>query len=273
VQEREPTLFEIWVCADGYWCDHTKNVCPGELDARYDELLEALLAGDEGAGWRFKWEHPSFRGRSLRDVRAASLSLDDARLVIARHHAFAQWSDLAAFVQDLAGDPQVIEFETAVDALVDGDLAALQSMLRRNPRLVRARSTRMHHATLLHYVAANGVESARQRTPANAVAIATAIVEAGAAADALADMYDGRWTTLGLLVSSAPPAEAGVQAELAQVLLDHGEITLGIGGAARAKPMLAEAEAKFAELRAVPWLERAAQARAREAEPAPSATR
>ena len=43
VQEHEPTLFEIWVCADGYWCDHTKNVCPGKLDQRYDELLDALL--------------------------------------------------------------------------------------------------------------------------------------------------------------------------------------------------------------------------------------
>jgi Xaa-Pro dipeptidase len=43
VQEHEPTLFEIWVCADGYWCDHTKNVCPGELDARYQELLSKLL--------------------------------------------------------------------------------------------------------------------------------------------------------------------------------------------------------------------------------------
>ena len=44
VQENEPTLFEIWVCADGYWCDHTKNVCPGELEPRYDELLDQLLA-------------------------------------------------------------------------------------------------------------------------------------------------------------------------------------------------------------------------------------
>jgi len=43
VQEREPTLFEIWVCADGYWCDHTKNVCPGDLEPRYDELLDSLL--------------------------------------------------------------------------------------------------------------------------------------------------------------------------------------------------------------------------------------
>jgi Xaa-Pro dipeptidase len=43
VHENEPTLFEIWVCADGYWCDHTKNVCPGALRPEYDELLESLL--------------------------------------------------------------------------------------------------------------------------------------------------------------------------------------------------------------------------------------
>jgi Xaa-Pro dipeptidase len=44
VQEHEPTLFEIWVCVDGYWCDHTKNVCPGELTPEYVRLLESLLA-------------------------------------------------------------------------------------------------------------------------------------------------------------------------------------------------------------------------------------
>ena len=44
VQESEPTLFEIWVCVDGYWCDHTKNVCPGRLSARYERLLDQLLA-------------------------------------------------------------------------------------------------------------------------------------------------------------------------------------------------------------------------------------
>jgi Xaa-Pro aminopeptidase len=42
VCEHEPTLFEIWVCVDGYWCDHTKNLVPGELDARYAELEEQL---------------------------------------------------------------------------------------------------------------------------------------------------------------------------------------------------------------------------------------
>jgi Xaa-Pro aminopeptidase len=49
VQEHEPTLFEIWVCADGYWCDHTKNLCPGELSPRYDELQQALLRVYEAA--------------------------------------------------------------------------------------------------------------------------------------------------------------------------------------------------------------------------------
>jgi Xaa-Pro aminopeptidase len=43
VLEDEPTLFEIWVCADGYWADHTKNLCPGMLKPEYDRLLELLL--------------------------------------------------------------------------------------------------------------------------------------------------------------------------------------------------------------------------------------
>ena len=43
VREHEPTLFEIWVCVDGYWADHTKNVCPGDLEPRYEELLDQLL--------------------------------------------------------------------------------------------------------------------------------------------------------------------------------------------------------------------------------------
>jgi Xaa-Pro aminopeptidase len=49
VQERQPTLFEIWVCADGYWSDLTKNMCPGELEPRYAELLEQLLGVYEEA--------------------------------------------------------------------------------------------------------------------------------------------------------------------------------------------------------------------------------
>jgi Xaa-Pro aminopeptidase len=43
VEEGQPTLFEIWVVADGYWCDHTKNLVLGDLEPRYVELEAKLL--------------------------------------------------------------------------------------------------------------------------------------------------------------------------------------------------------------------------------------
>ena len=44
IVEGEPVLFEIWVCADGYWADHTKNLVLGELTSEYAELEEQLMA-------------------------------------------------------------------------------------------------------------------------------------------------------------------------------------------------------------------------------------
>lgn len=54
------------------------------------------------------------------------------------------------------------KFESAVDAIVNGD--ALKKLISEQPELVRARSTREHRSTLLHYVSANGVEDFRQKT-------------------------------------------------------------------------------------------------------------
>src|SRR5258706_16467940 len=83
------------------------------------------------------------------------------------------------------------DFEAAVEAIIHGDLDALKALLGAHPELVRSRSMLPHRATLLHYIAANGVEGDRQKTPANAVEIALALLKAGAEVDALADMYDG----------------------------------------------------------------------------------
>ncbi|HEU5214646.1 MAG TPA: Xaa-Pro peptidase family protein, partial [Gaiellaceae bacterium] len=49
VVEGEPVLFEIWVCADGYWADHTKNLVVGELRDDYVELQAALMGVYERA--------------------------------------------------------------------------------------------------------------------------------------------------------------------------------------------------------------------------------
>src|SRR5207237_7622081 len=112
-----------------------------------------------------------------------TLDVTDAQVVVAQEYGFESWADLAEFTDAVSRDGPVERFEAAVEAVVSGDVAPLRSMLRENPDLVRARSTRRHHATLLHYVAANGVEGGRQKTPENAVEVAKMLLDAGAEVD------------------------------------------------------------------------------------------
>jgi ankyrin repeat protein len=203
----------------------------GEYQQQADSLLDAVKSGDEAAAWRFKWMHLRFRGKSVTDVRAATLDGADAQAVVALEHGFESWAALGEFTDSVSRDGPVARFEAAVEAVVSGDVAVLRSMLHENPELARARSTRRHHATLLHYVGANGVESGRQKTPANAVEVARLLLDAGADVDALADMYDNKCTTMSMLVSSSHPAEAGLQVALAETLLDYGAALDGPGSA------------------------------------------
>jgi ankyrin repeat protein len=218
-------------------------------------LLDAWRAGDPDALHLFHTKHPKFLHTEVRwlpkrltddELRSTPIDLEDARLALARSYDFARWETLAAHAEQAAQPGSAVaRFEAAVDATVDGDLDALTAMLRVNPDLVRARSSRIthfdppvHRATLLHYVAANGVEGHRQRTPPNAVAVARALLEAGADADALAEMYGGRHTTMSMLVSSAHPARAGLQAVLVDLLVDFGASVDGAGTGAWASPLM-----------------------------------
>ena len=212
-----------------------------EYERQAQSLHDALQSGDHEAGWRYKWVHPRFRGKVLADVLAAipTLGLDDARLVIAQDYHLSTWHDLETFARKAATDPEVQRFETAVEAVVGGDIDLLQRMLREHPDLVRARSARRHRATLLHYIGANGVENVRQKTPDNALAIAKLLLDSGAEADALAGMYDQLCTTMSMLVTSTHPAELGLQAPLAELLLDHGAELEGPGSEWRSSLMAA----------------------------------
>jgi hypothetical protein len=160
-----------------------------------------------------------------------SFSLADAQRLIATVHGFDSWARFSEHVRRMtAVDPEHADFEAAADAVVTGEIERLRTLLERNPGLVHQHSHRKHHATLLHYVAANGVEDFRQKTPPNAMDIAELLLDAGAVVDALADTYsrDQYQTTMNLLVSSTHPAEAGLQSALVELLLDRGAAIDGL---------------------------------------------
>jgi len=161
-------------------------------------------------------------------------TLTRAQFALAREFGFASWPQFARHVEALArAHSPIYEFEAAADAIVSGDLAMLEKLLREDPSLANAHSTREHGATLLHYVSANGVESYRQKTPQNIVQIATLLLQAGADVNAESVAYGGRSTTLGLTATSYHPEAAGVQLALLDLLLEYGAtIDAADGGSA-----------------------------------------
>lgn len=180
---------------------------------------------------RIKRFHPRLRQRTAAEIAEAKFSLADAQWVIAQEHAFESWPKFIKHIQAITRtDSPISKFELAADAIVSGDLKRLKRLLRENPELVRARSTRAHGAPLIHYVSANGIEDFRQKTSRNIVRITQALLNAGAEVDATTMAYGSGSTALGLAATSYHPAKAGVQLELMDVLLKAGACVNGAPG-------------------------------------------
>jgi Ankyrin repeats (3 copies) len=169
------------------------------------------------------------RWQELRKKKgAAPPLLADAQFFLAREHGFPSWPKFAEQVRALeSAQSLVTSFEAAADAIVTGEERALATLLREDPTLVKARSLREHRSTLLHYCSANGVEDFRQTTPANVVAMARMLLDAGAEVNAESDAYGGGSTTLMLTATSVHPERVGVQTALMELLLDRGAVIDG----------------------------------------------
>jgi ankyrin repeat protein len=194
--------------------------------ARWIDGLEAFVCREKESGKRF--------------------SATRAQFVIARAHGFESWPKFAKHLQALA-QANSPEFENAAAAIVTGDLAALKRLLRNNPKLVRQHSSREHRATLLHYIAANGVEGYRQKTPSNAAEIAALLLRTGADVNATARVYGGLTTTLELVATSLHTEQAGDQEQLMEVLLQHGASLNGTHSGSLINACLANGRVRAAE--------------------------
>jgi ankyrin repeat protein len=223
---------------------------PSHDRSHWESAQRAVIAGDVPALEHLLRDHPALFEKGQPPAYVPSgpgpRYTADAQAIIAHEHDFENY---AAFADHVAAasrkDSSPARFEAAVEAVIAGDLATLQRLLREDPRLIHARSPRRHHATLLHYVGANGIEGFRQKTPPNAVAIAQTLLDAGAEIDAVADMYGGS-TTLGLVATSIHPWLAGVQIPLLETLLQRGAAIDGPGDGSAVNACLANGRGEAA---------------------------
>ncbi len=201
------------------------SATPEQYQQQADDLYAAYTSGDKSAIRFIKDGHHEWWKLSEAEYRTITVTPADAQTVIAWYYSFNSWGDLAAWVEVVTqADSPAAQFETAVDAIVTGDIPTLQSLLDNTPSLISARSLRSHHSTLLHYTGTNGVEGYRQKYPANAIEVLKFLLAAGAEVEAKADMYGGGSTTFGLLATSIHPAKAGIMAPMLQLLLDAGAV-------------------------------------------------
>jgi ankyrin repeat protein len=215
--------------------------------------VEVLLAAGAAVDARdFDGETPLDRALALPDGAA-------------RDRLVQRLLDAGASATVKPEDPDLL-FERAADAVVAGDLETLGTLLDDEPALVHARSPRPHRATLLHYLGANGSEDPRQRTPPNAPAVARLLLERGADPNAECRFYGGGATTMGLMLTSVFPRDAGVDGELARELARGGArvgpgalVTAILHALPRAAAALAEAGVPADDLLAAAGLGRREQ--------------
>ena len=179
------------------------------MSERVHGLLRTRRSAGPAALEQIREWHPRFAGCSDQEILAAPFTEADAQLVYAREHGFDTWDDLVRRVNLLASasSAQSTEpFLAAFRALQSGDAAALNVLLRGNPRLARERGTNGN--TLLNLA----VSLAAKKELAVGLALVEALFAAGADVN---DANDRGATPLH-------QAAYTNQGAIATVLIQHG---------------------------------------------------
>ncbi|MCI0398064.1 MAG: ankyrin repeat domain-containing protein [Chloroflexi bacterium] len=117
-----------------------------ETDIDYYEgrafgLYSVYQTGQPRALNLIRQSHPHFAYATDEAIRQADFTLDDARLVLAREHGFADWPALAAHVERLAQGQVVEPFRIAFQAIKKNDLDTFKQTLASHPELATTPGT------------------------------------------------------------------------------------------------------------------------------------
>src|SRR5437870_5343353 len=105
-----------------------------QLKNQAKDLLKSHKSGDADAIHRVQESHPRWSTACESEVRAATLALSDAQLVIAREYGFASWPQLKEHVDAVAlesGDP----IEVLKQAFAEHDAVLFRRELDLHPEL------------------------------------------------------------------------------------------------------------------------------------------
>ncbi len=193
------------------------------------DLLNDRRAAVPQAYQRIREFHPKFNSATGSVIDAATFTLSDAQLTIAREYGFPSWSRLRTVVDqsdrvnfDLPHHERIEDpvFRQALDLLDEGDADGLRTHLASHSDLVTQRlifegENYFRNPTLLEFVAENPVR--HDHLPPNIVDITRVILDAGAKSDR--DSID---SILGLVCTGRVPRECSVQVPLIHILCDYG---------------------------------------------------
>lgn len=197
------------------------------LKYQASDLLADRRAGKPDACQRIREFHPRFHHSSDAEILAADFIRADACLTIAREYGFASWARLRTQITHPADLDRPLHeriddraFRAALQLVDDADVDGLRKYLAAHPSVVHQRvsfegGNYFRNPSLLEFIAENPIR--HEAMSPDVVAVATAILDAGARTDQAA--MD---STLGLVCSGRVPRECGVQIPLIRLLCRYG---------------------------------------------------
>ena len=168
----------------------------------YDDRARGLLAvvpdGVPHALEQVRSWHPRFSASSDDEIRASTLTLDDARLIYARQHGFESWAALDAYLTRLANGATPDPFMAVFEAGRAKDWRRVNDVLTKHPDVVRVRGTNGNTllnlaSNLLACPAPNAAAGEDPSDAADRLAPMQLLIAAGADVD---QANDRGWTPL-----------------------------------------------------------------------------